>query len=658
MERTKLNNIGVKIQISFLILLQLFPPLWIQDVTSLRHFLIAIFDLATFLFIIFSFKKQNIKCANPLRYKPIIILLCLIIWMGISIFWAINTIEGLATLNRWIIVWFCAFFISILLSNNNKAFDTLVYITILTTFVNILVCIIGYYHFDVYISQRRNLMLNGGYGNKNIFAACLLLKLPLLYYATIRYKKIWKFISLILIFSVCFCLIIISTRSSFIGLFFQLIMLIMFALIEKFRFQSSNKYLVKISLIVCVAVVGFLLGNAFIKYNYNKYAAKNVQNNYTIEARVATIESGNSKGRLLIWKNTSEIIKRNPIWGYGVGNHKLAIMQVEAAKKINYVVSDHAHNDFLEMQSELGVIGELLYLLLYLSMFLIGAKIILNKHTQRIYRLIALCSLLMLITYMNDAMFNFPLERASMQLYLALSIGMMVFVKYKTNNSKNLKINYSLSLFAFILGISFIIEGTHFYSSILQHQRILCHNSGNKNNVPPEYWVKHTPCLPNIDESTKPIMINNASMFALQGDYRTAINMVKQDNSNPYYGLKEYRLASYYAHLDMMDSAFFWADSCIKVKPLCYDPVIIKASYFSRLGDKETEIRIIKNYLKKTTKEPRAWSDLINIYIKEGDYQQAMKTYEQAMVDNYKNSKILVKKWEIEELKKENETTK
>ena len=35
----------------------------------------------------------------------------------------------------------------------------------------------------------------------------------------------------------------------------------------------------------------------------------------------------------------------------------------------------------------------------------------------------------------------------------------------------------------------------------------------------------------NIDESTKPIAINNAAMFALEGDYRTAINMILIDNS-------------------------------------------------------------------------------------------------------------------------------
>ena len=658
--KTLFSQIGVKILVCFLLLLQLFPPLWVQDVTSLRHFMIALFDIATLALITAGVFQKKIPMINPLKFFPYIVFLSLVIWMAISISWAMNRVEGIAVLNSWMLIFLTSVLVSVLLNNNSKVFHVLVYCTMAVTLVNVLTCIIGYYYFDLHISQRRNLMLNGGYGNKNIFAVCLLLKLPLLYYAVLRYKRVFKIISLVLIFAVCFCLVILSTRSTFIGLFGQLIILFVYALFQKFRFKSKNTHILYISITMLCAIGGFFAANKFIQYNYNKYASHNVQNNYTIAARVQTIEQGNSKGRLLIWKNTSEIIKMNPIFGYGIGNHKLNIMRVEAKKKTNYVVSDHAHNDFLEMQSELGVIGELLYLLLYIGMFVCGLKIMYSQKTKEDYRLIALSSLLMLITYMNDAVFNFPNERATPQIYLALSIALMSFAWFKTKREVAVVKPYKIVLpvVCIVMIGALYIETCHFISSVVQHQRILCHNSNNKNHIPPSHWVNVSPWLPNVDESTKPIAINNAMMFALEGDYRTAVNMILADNSNPYYALKEYRLASYYSHLDMTDSSDYWADKCIKMKPLCYDPVSVKIGNRRKEGDTKAQIRLLEDYLQREKNEERAWLSLINIYLSEEDYLKAEEIYKQFCVDNNENERFLRKKSEIEALKERKEQQK
>ena len=646
------------ILICFLLLIQLFPPLWIQDITSLRHFLIALFDISAIGVILVSIFKQKIKIVNPLRFLPIAVFLLLLVVMGISISWAINIVEAIAVWNRWILVFLVAFLVGIILDRNTKLLHTLIYCTMIITFINILTCIIGYYHFDLHISQRHNLMLNGGYGNKNIFAICLALKLPLLYYAIICYKRIWKILSLVLVLGVCFCLMILSTRSTFVSMFLQIVILLCYCIYEKFVLKAKNKHFLLALISIGVVIIGFFAGNQFIQYNYNKYAKHDVKNNYTLGARVKTIEQGNSKGRLLIWRNTLEIIKKEPIKGYGIGNHKLNIMRVEAAKKKDYVVSDHAHNDFLEMQSELGIVGELLYILLYISMGVIGLRVILNKKTHETYRLIALVSILMLVTYAIDALFNFPNERATPQIYFALSFALMMLAynksKGETKEIKQKKVVF-ISLAVLMIGLLYI-ESCHFVSSIVQHRRILCSNSRNKNNIPPSYWVNAAPWLPNIDESTKPIAINNASMFALEGDYRTAIDMVLNDNSNPFYGLKEYRLASYYSHLGMLDSSFYWAEKCIKVKPLCYDPVNVEVGNYKKMGDTLTAIKILEDYLTRETSEPRAWKTLINIYAERGDIDKAAEVYDKFFVYNKENKEFSLQKETIkaiEEVKKQ-----
>jgi O-antigen ligase len=652
-----ISPIAVKVLVCFFLLLQLFPPIWVQDITSLRHFFIAVFDITSIGFIFYWIIKKKIKVDNPFCFIPIKILLFLIIYMFISFLWAVNIVESLATFNRWLVVFLSSIFLIIFINNNKKIFRTLVYCTIFIAFVNVLVCLIGYYYLDVYISQRNNLMLNGGYGNKNIFAVAFLFKLPILYYAVIRYKKFWRYTSLALIGLISFCLIILSTRSSFIGLFMQLTILIAYAIVSYFRNNKKKDYIIRLGLIVIVALVGFFAGNKFIEYNYNHYAKKNVQNFYTVGARVKTIEDGNSKGRLTIWKNTVQLIKTKPLLGYGIGNHKLAIMKVETAKKMDYIVSDHAHNDFLEMMSEIGIIGEILYILLYVTMAIMAISLIMNKRLHEHYRLMALCSLLLLVTYMNDAMFNFPLERAVCQLYLSLSIALLSVVyiqNKKTNNTKEKNIKPNIVIFISILMIpSFYVEAIHFKSSIIQHSRANCYNLNNPRHIPAEYWVRHTPWLPNLDESTKPLAIDNAMMFAKDNRYREAIDLILKDNSNPYLSLKEYRLAAYYNHLDMLDSSLYYANKCIAMKPLCYDPVIVKINIYSKIGDKHKEVEIINEYLKKEKKEPRAWVDMMQLYITLKQYNKALKVFEQAIKYNPHNSKILAKKAEIDQEKAE-----
>ena len=143
----------------------------------------------------------------------------------------------------------------------------------------------------------------------------MLSSVTILYYAFLRFKKFIRYYSLFLIFAISFCLVILSTRSSFIGLFLQLALLAFYGIFYKIKsrklsiiFKHSRLYL----LICVVGVAGFILGDAFLKYNFNHYSRVKT-NNYSIEARVSSIAEGNSKGRLLIWENTSQIIKQSPL---------------------------------------------------------------------------------------------------------------------------------------------------------------------------------------------------------------------------------------------------------------------------------------------------------------------------------------------------------
>lgn len=635
-----------------LLSIQLFPPLLVLDSSSLRHFLIALFDISALGFVLhYTIKyKANILSRSVFSNSLMIVWGVLLAFMGVSMLWTMNPIEGLAVWNRWIVVLLASVLCSAFLLYENKTLKALIVTTIVIAIINVLSCIIFYYVFDVHISQRNNLKLNGFYGNKNIFAVAFLFKLPFLYYAFMRYKGFIKWISLVLVFMIAFCLVILSTRSSFIGLIFHAVILLVYGVYSILKVNRSKKAILGFVLPVLAIGCGFFSGNRFIEYNYEHFAAKNVKNNYSVDERFKSIADGNSKGRLLIWKNTVEIIKEKPLSGYGVGNHKLAIMKVECAKKHDYIVSDHAHNDFLEMFSELGIFGCLIYILTYVFAAIYSLKQMFAKGVNELFRLRAMVGGTIILTYMNDAMFNFPLERADCQIYLAIGLALLIsnHIKIKKNQKEGLSKPCLVTLLVLVVPV-FILETTHCYSSIMQKHRIKQHNGDKSITLTAEQWDRRTPKFPNIDESTHPRAVNIAERYANEKKYRQAIDVLLADNSNPYYSLREYRLANYYNRIEKADSAAYWAEKCIAMKPLCYSPVRILVSIAGKEGKRDKQLCLIDEYLKRYEKDPLAWEDKISVLRYEKRLQEAIETCNQAIELFSKNAKFRSLKEKITE---------
>lgn len=635
-----------------LLSIQLFPPLLVLDSSSLRHFLIALFDISALGFVLhYTIKyKANILSRSVFSNSLMIVWGVLLAFMGVSMLWTMNPIEGLAVWNRWIVVLLASVLCSAFLLYENKTLKALIVTTIVIAIINVLSCIIFYYVFDVHISQRNNLKLNGFYGNKNIFAVAFLFKLPFLYYAFMRYKGFIKWISLVLVFMIAFCLVILSTRSSFIGLIFHAVILLVYGVYSILKVNRSKKAILGFVLPLLAIGCGFFSGNRFIEYNYEHFAAKKVKNSYSVDERFKSIADGNSKGRLLIWKNTVEIIKEKPLSGYGVGNHKLAIMKVECAKKHDYIVSDHAHNDFLEMFSELGIFGCLIYILTYVFAAIYSLKQMFAKGVNELFRLRAMVGGTIILTYMNDALFNFPLERADCQIYLAIGLALLIsnHIKIKKNQKEGLSKPCLVTLFVLVVPV-FILETTHCYSSIMQKHRIKQHNGNKSITLTAEQWDRRTPKFPNIDESTHPRAVNIAERYANEKKYRQAIDVLLADNSNPYYSLREYRLANYYNRIEKADSAAYWAEKCIAMKPLCYSPVRILVSIAGKEGKRDKQLCLIDEYLKRYEKDPLAWEDKISVLRYEKRLQEAIETCNQAIELFSKNAKFRSLKEKITE---------
>jgi len=70
------------------------------------------------------------------------------------------------------------------------------------------------------------------------------------------------------------------------------------------------------------------------------------------------LEEGSNKGRIETWKKAIEVIDNNPILGVGLGNYPLAIKA-----SADYREPIYAHNTYLDIAAETGVINALIWII-------------------------------------------------------------------------------------------------------------------------------------------------------------------------------------------------------------------------------------------------------------------------------------------------------
>ena len=164
----------------------------------------------------------------------------------------------------------------------------------------------------------------------------------------------------------------------------------------------------------------FALGS-FVFVNY---ITKSTSNSLVNDVASINISADSSNNRFLLWDNAISYIKDHPLIGAGYGNWKIESLPYWKTHLTAYTVPYHAHNDFLEISTELGIIGGLTYLSIFILMF--WKLFILFRtlsSTNQLFVLTLFCSLSI---YFIDASLNFPFERARMQIMLALIISIFI----------------------------------------------------------------------------------------------------------------------------------------------------------------------------------------------------------------------------------------
>jgi O-antigen ligase len=266
-----------------------------------------------------------------------------------------------------------------------------------------------------------NSRIIGIFSNRNVTAAIYLLQLPFLIYLLVELKN--KFLKVCLFFLgllVVYVLFLLASRTSYVVMVVLISSNFLFFLINKEKltslFKTFSGYLSSMIL------VGFII-------SYISLGSENEANPIN---RIQSIEISETSAntRLRYYTFAVKDFVSSPIIGYGLGNFKIISIERDKENISSYIIPYTMHNDFLEVAVELGIIGLVLFTLIFI--YPVYSLFKTNKINNIKIEHIVLLSCL--IVYVSDSNLNFPFTRTSSLLYLAFIIASLRNYLNSSNN--------------------------------------------------------------------------------------------------------------------------------------------------------------------------------------------------------------------------------
>ena len=556
MSLIKYNSLPIYVLLILYILTGAIPALGSIDILAPQWVYFGSINFITAIYLIVNSDKFLEPLSRIFKSYFFWAYLILILWASISYFYAINKVETLINLPRYFNVFIACIFSYILIS---KVIQPILFITyVFGGFL--LIEIVAYYNdfFDVYSSTEYFSLtrVKGVSGNKNITAASIAIKIPfVLYLINVTKYKLIKFISFSILVLSFLAISLVNARAAILSSSLVIIFYVGFFIVIYVRKKISLK---STFVSISYGLVSFLLS-----FSINEFLASNANTNSFTDT-VGKIEFNNeaSNGRFDYWLDVYNHLKDNPVIGCGLGNWKIASIEYGKRHINGYTVPYHAHNDFLQFFSELGILGGLLYLSIFIFLF-INLLFLLIKSKSMEYSLIYFILGCSLFVYALDASLNFPVARPLMQSSLILLIGMIL---YLINENKNFKLlfNTLTAKFFFLLFLILIVLSTTIhiisYNSLTKQGKLLFEFNNNKFEMSLDELDQISDEFPNLTETALPIKAMKARYYYLNNLKDKAHSYASEAaKDNPFIYFPENLKAQFFFQEGKIDSAYIYS---------------------------------------------------------------------------------------------------
>ncbi len=401
-----------------------------------------------------GFRKKSMLRHNFFEYAFILFYL----WNLLSCLWAISPSEAIMQ-SQLVFLCLTLFLIVSALSDENEVFEN---IFIRTHIFALLVSFtLAFYKMStlVFFDPYKIISISA---NNNLYAGFLIISLPLVITGYSINSGFWKYLSALVVTLTIFFIIIIQSRAAYLGLFVGLVFTFSLML-WKYPGAFSKK-----NIIVGVVSLFLLFSGIFIFYS----SLDNVRKSYFLSKipvwqyfssyQTASVEemlkmrnagkAGNTQMaafdfaeayyenanlRAIFWKKSACLIKSNPIAGVGAGNWRLNIPSCKEPANPLHTIKNYTysqpHNEWINIISELGIVGFLLAVFVFfVPVFLVLYRILFRVPKPDIA---AAFYGAFIIGFYLFAVFDFPLKRIEHNVLL-FSVLAFLFHKVPLNDLK------------------------------------------------------------------------------------------------------------------------------------------------------------------------------------------------------------------------------
>lgn len=494
---------------------------------------------------------------------------------GLSVFFAINPTETWVCYVRLIATVIAFFNLAILFYGQAEIFKWVAQLISLVFLVEALIAFGGFFREMGQISMTELILnIKNTTGNKNIFAASMVTKLPFVLYC-IHTGSLWKkALNIVILFTGTLIIFLANARASYLSLILITLVYLAFCVFEYRKEKKTDQLLYRFGYMVIPLIAALFVSQIEISNIRTLEESKTSSTGAygSVASRLGTVADF-SDIRLKLWGHAIDYTKHHPIMGCGYGNWKLASIPYVRTLTNDLFVPVHPHNDFFEMFAELGIAGGLLYLSLFLCIIVFTWKTFFSDASQEL-KLIAMFTFLAFIGYSIDAFFNFPMERPVNQVFFALltAINIGAFITSRKNEAAGAKTGGTLlsmfGLISLIISIPSAYVMYYNYESLIIQRKII----PDLNNEPMQLKYQEIfpliPSIPNISASAQPLDAIKGRYLSEAGKYDEALVLLnKAIAPNPTIGYSQFLKAGIFYKMNKFDSASINALAAFDARP-------------------------------------------------------------------------------------------
>jgi O-antigen ligase/tetratricopeptide (TPR) repeat protein len=498
---------------------------------------------------------------------------------GLSFFVAFNKNEFVVCYARCIIAFIAFANTATLLTQTRRVLPFLAQIVSLILFYNVFQALqiffndVGEMGFDGAV-----LNMKGVTGNKNIFASAIVVKIPFTLYCIYEGRKWKRILNLVILLLALYAIALANARSSYVGIIFELIVFIAFCVYEFLNHQDARKMLQNVSLFLIPIVLALMLSQLTVETQRRNLVEGQQSNFGTVSERISNF-GFNDKGsgnRVSIWEVGMDLFKHYPLTGRGFGNWKITSQEFDQYTNDDNSMSVHAHNDFVEAFGESGILGGIVYLLVFFLLPFYSLKNIFSSSIDTQEKIPLLLSLIGLAGYFTDAFLNFPMERATMQTYFVILYGLNAAENFRLSRMRTEQATNTVSSnrLRWILPLFLLLTVATVYITYQTNQSMIV-QSAMFEDVNADVVSKKTtdindqlPSLTNVTMWGLPLSLMKARYLLNEKRIDEGIAMFENvKKENPYMYYAEFIKGRWYYENGYFDSAYKYGVIAFENRP-------------------------------------------------------------------------------------------